>query len=85
VIVGRESLVHSTRRPRAECANDLDSAAGTWATPWPALGSGTQRRGWGRSRPGCVPAVDPEGGKDRRPSIVAVADASAHNINRRWE
>ena len=29
VIVGRESLVHSTRRLRAECAEDLDSAAGT--------------------------------------------------------
>src|SRR5258708_3961865 len=27
--VGRESLVQSTRRQRAECADDLDSAAGT--------------------------------------------------------
>jgi len=83
--VGRESLVQSTRRPRAECADPPDSAAGTWATPWRALGSGTQRRRWGRSRPGCVPAVDSGGGTNRRPATDGPAASSAHNIKRRWQ
>ena len=34
---------------------------------------------------GAVPALDPEGGTNRRPSIAAVAGGCAHNIKRRCE
>jgi len=59
-----ESIVRDigVRKP----SHDLRHAAGTWATPWPTLGSGSGVRRWGRSRPGCSPWCCWGGGKNRR-------------------